>query len=211
MASLPKGQREQVMLLVAVLAFAAVGIYWYLPYRTKSDTIAESRARLEKLLTLNQKAKSEMAKGNLDQLRRQLAEYQQNLVLIRTLVPVGNEVPSLLEQVSTAARRAGLDVSAVDPQPVVEGDNYDTFRYKMVVIGGYNQLGEFFANVGNLTRIMLPVNLSLAAPANPAIAKDSKQQADAAVVEARFELETFVAKPKTADQPGPPKRGGAKQ
>jgi type IV pilus assembly protein PilO len=211
MASLPKGQREQVMLLVGVLALAAVGVYWYLPYRTKSTAIDDSRARLEKLATLNRNAKSEMAKGNLDQLRRQLAEYQQNLVLIRTLVPVGNEVPSLLEQVSTAARRAGLDVSAVDPQPVVEGDNYDTFRYKMVVIGGYNQLGEFFANVGNLTRIILPVNLSLAAPANPAIAKDSKAQSDAAVVEARFELETFVAKPKTADQPGPPKRGGAKQ
>ena len=154
---------------------------------------------------------SEMAKGNLDQLRRQLAEYQQNLVLIRTLVPVGNEVPSLLEQVSTAARRAGLDVSAVDPQPVAEGENYDTFRYKLIVIGGYNQLGEFFANVGNLTRIMLPVNLTLAAPANTNLSKDQQRAADAAVIEARFELETFVAKAPSADQPGPPKKGGAKQ
>jgi len=211
MASLPKGQREQFMLLLVVAAFAAAGAYFYLLYRPKADAIDKSRDRLAGLVTLNQKAKSEMAKGNLDQLRRQLAEYQQNLVLIRTLVPVGNEVPSLLEQVSTAARRAGLDVSAVDPQPVAEGENYDTYRYKMVVIGGYNQLGEFFANVGNLTRIILPVNLSLAAPSNPAIAKDSKQASDAAVVEARFELETFVAKPKSADQPGPPKKGGAKQ
>jgi type IV pilus assembly protein PilO len=211
MASLPKGQREQFMLLLVVAAFAAAGAYYYLLYRPKADAIDKSRDRLAGLVTLNQKAKSEMAKGNLDQLRRQLAEYQQNLVLIRTLVPVGNEVPSLLEQVSTAARRAGLDVSAVDPQPVAEGENYDTFRYKMVVIGGYNQLGEFFANVGNLTRIILPVNLSLAAPANPAISKDSKQASDAAVIEARFELETFVAKQKSADQPGPPKKGGAKQ
>lgn len=212
MASLPKGQREQVMLLVAILFLAAVPTFWYLAYKPKADVIEASRDRFDKLTALNQKAKSEMAKGNLDQLRRQLAEYQQNLVLIRTLVPVGNEVPSLLEQVSTAARRAGLDVSAVDPQPVVEGDNYDTFRYKMVVVGGYNQLGEFFANVGNLTRIILPVNLSLAAPANATVSKDSKLASDAAVIEARFELETFVAKPQSSgDQPGPPKKGGAKK
>jgi type IV pilus assembly protein PilO len=212
MIALPKGQREQTMLLVAIVAVAVLALYWWFPYRSKAAALDVSALRLEALTTKNQMAKSEMAKGNLDQLRRQLAEYQQNLVLIRTLVPVGNEVPSLLEQVSTAARRAGLDVSAVDPQPVVEGDNYDTYRYKMIVIGGYNQLGEFFSNVGNLTRIILPVNLSLAAPSNPQLVKDQNKPADAAVVEARFELETFVAKMQSnSGPPGPPKKGGAKK
>ena len=147
-----------------------------------------------------------MAKGSLEQLRVQLAEYQQNLVLIRTLVPTGNEVPSLLEQVSTAARRAGLDVSAVDPQPVVEGDNYDTYRYKMVVLGGYNALGEFFANVGNLTRIILPVNLALNIPASQNVGKARISQ-DQALVEARFELQTFVAKAPPPDQTAAAKKG----
>jgi type IV pilus assembly protein PilO len=210
MAGLPKGQREQVMLLLGVIAIAAIGIDWYYVYRPKADKIEQKREQLDRLVQINQKAKSEMTKGSLDQLRRQLAEYQQNLVLIRTLVPVGNEVPSLLEQVSTAARRAGLDVSAVDPQAVIEGENYDTYRYKMVVVGGYNALGEFFANVGNLTRIILPVNLSLAAPSNPQLSKAIKKTSDDAVVEARFELQTFVAKPQNMDQPGPKKSGAKK-
>ena len=211
MAGIPKGQREQVMLLVTVLSVAAMGLYWFYPYRSKANALEQGRLRLEQLTTKNLMAKSEMAKGNMDQLRRQLAEYQQNLVLIRTLVPVGNEVPSLLEQVSTAARRAGLDVSAVDPQPVVEGENYDTYRYKMIVIGGYNQLGEFFSNIGNLTRIILPVNLSLAAPTNPTLSKYQNRSPDAAVVEARFELQTFVAKLQAAAPTGPPKKAGAKK
>ncbi len=211
MVEFPRGQREQVMLLVVVASVAAMGLYWFYPYRSKAGTLIDGRERLERLTTKNQMAKSEMSKGNLDQLRRQLAEYQQNLVLIRTLVPVGNEVPSLLEQVSTAARRAGLDVSAVDPQAVIEGDNYDTYRYKMIVIGGYNQLGEFFSNVGNLTRIILPVNLSLAAPTNPTFGKDQNKTPDAAVVEARFELQTFVAKPQSSAPTGSPKKAGAKK
>ena len=38
---------------------------------------------------------------------------------------MANQVDTItehLEQISTAARRVGLDVSTVDPQPVVEGD-----------------------------------------------------------------------------------------
>jgi type IV pilus assembly protein PilO len=210
MAFPPKGQREQVMTLVGVLAILLIAVDWYYVYRPKANEIQAKRDQLERLLSVNEKAKSEMTKGSLDQLRRQLAEYQQNLVLIRTLVPVGNEVPSLLEQVSTAARRAGLDVSAVDPQAVIEGENYDTYRYKMTVVGGYNALGEFFANVGNLTRIILPVNLSLAAPSNPNLSKATRKTSDDAVVEARFELQTFVAKPQNMDQPGPKKSGAKK-
>jgi type IV pilus assembly protein PilO len=209
MAGLPKGQREQLMILVMVAAFGAAGAFWYFVYRPKATDLDKVADHVDALDQKNQKAKSEMAKGSLDQLRVQLAEYQQNLVLIRTLVPSGNEVPSLLEQVSTAARRAGLDVSAVDPQPVVEGDNYDTYRYKMVVLGGFNALGEFFANVGNLTRIILPVNLSLNLPASQSVSK-ARITADQAVIEARFELQTFVAKVPPADL-APTKKGGAKK
>ena len=42
--------------------------------------------------------------------------------VMRRLVPTGNEVPALLEQVSNAARRAGLDISSVEPQPVIAGE-----------------------------------------------------------------------------------------
>jgi type IV pilus assembly protein PilO len=210
MVSFPKGQREQVLLLVIIASVAAIGLYWYFPYRAMATELDEKKARVEQLVLNNQKAKSEMTKGSLDQLRKQLAEYEQNLVLVRTLVPVGNEVPSLLEQVSTAARRAGLDVSTVDPEAVVEGDNYDTYRYKMTVVGSYNALGEFFSNIGNLTRIILPVNMTLAAPTNPNLSK-SRQAPDKALIEAHFELQTFVSKVPSTEQPGPTKKGGAKR
>jgi type IV pilus assembly protein PilO len=151
MPGMPKGQREQSLILVCVIAIAAIGLYWYMVYSPRSDALAKQQDHIEALATMNQRAKSEMSKGNLSELRAQLATYQQNLSLIRTLVPVGNEVPALLEQVSTAARRAGLDLASVDPQPVQEGSNYDTYRYGMAIVGGYHQLAEFFANVGSAT------------------------------------------------------------
>jgi type IV pilus assembly protein PilO len=152
----------------------------------------------------------EVAKGNVNEIRRELAEYQQNLMLIRSLVPTGNEVPSLLEQISTAARRVGLDVATVDPQPVVEGENYDTYRYTMSVVGGYHELAEFLANVGNLTRIVLPVNVALALPNNAATVQAHKKEGEAAI-EARFQLQTFVTKAPSADPSfDAPRKSGVK-
>ncbi|HXT49057.1 MAG TPA: type 4a pilus biogenesis protein PilO [Gemmatimonadaceae bacterium] len=210
MPGLPKGQREQSLILVCVLAIAAIGLYWYMVYTPRATTLDKQQDRIESLVSMNQRAKSEMSKGNLSELRTQLAQYQQNLSLIRTLVPAGNEVPALLEQVSTAARRAGLDLSSVDPAPVQEGSNYDTYRYGIAITGGYHELAEFFTNVGSLTRIVLPVNVQLSL-ANANAAKQAHAQSGDAQIEARFQLQTFVTHNPAEDaESQPPTQKGAK-
>ena len=211
MALLPKGQREQSLVLVGVLGLVAIGAFWYFAYNPRSDKLDTMQAHVDQLVQVNQKAKSEMAKGTADDLRKQLVEYQQNLALIRTLVPTGNEVPSLLEQVSTAARRVGIDLSTVDPQPVQEGDDYDTYKYSVSVVGGYHQLGQFLTNVGSLTRIVLPVNMTLQVPTVQNAAR-SRQNPTAAQIEAKFQLQTYVARKAIEDdnQPAPPRKAGVK-
>jgi type IV pilus assembly protein PilO len=113
---------------------------------------------------------------------------------MRQLVPTGNELPALLEQVSTAARREGLDISTVEPQPVVEGDQFDTYRYKIAVTGGYHALGEFLSNVGSLTRIVAPINLTLAPATNPNVTAVKLRPAGTAAIESKFEIQTYVVR-----------------
>lgn len=202
MALMPKTQREQILVFVAVLAALATGAYWYFIFQGKSVEIAEKSERLETVVSLNQKARTELARGNVGQLRAQLTGYRQNLELIRTLVPTSNEVPSLLEQVSSAARREGLDIAAVDPHPVIEGEQYDTYRYDIGVVGGYHALGAFLANVGSLQRIVAPVNLKLTPPTNQAAAQNKKRK-NLAPIEARFQIETYVARKAATDEDAP--------
>jgi type IV pilus assembly protein PilO len=210
MAGMPKGQREQSLLLVCIVALAAIGLYWYLVYQPHSLTLDEQQTRVEALVALNDKAKAEMAKGDMNEIRRELADQQRSLSLIRSLVPSGNEVPALLEQVSTAARHVGLDVATVDPQPVAPGGDYDTYRYGMSIVGGYHELAEFFANVGSLTRIVLPMNVSLQT-SNNANAKKTRRGSEGAVIEARFQLQTFVTHSTEGNADDlPPMRGSAK-
>ena len=208
MALLPKNQRDQVMVLLVIVAVALVGLYYAYVWSPKADVLADLQSHVDSLDMSNQRAKAELAKGNVEQLRAEAAKLQENLEVMRQLVPTSNEVPALLEQVSTAARRVGLDLATVKPQPVIEGDQFDTYRYSVAVIGDYHALGEFLANVGSLTRIVAPVNLALSPFTGGAV--DQRKKAlknNNSVLDSRFELQTYVTK--TAP-PRPAQAGGSK-
>jgi len=209
MALLPKNQRDQVMVLLIIVAVALIGLYYAYVYSPKSDVLTGLQAHVDSLDASNQRAKAELAKGNVEELRAEAARLQASLEVMRQLVPTSNEVPALLEQVSTAARRVGLDLATVKPQPVIEGDVFDTYRYQVAVIGDYHALGEFLTNVGSLTRIVAPVNLTLSPlGAGGALEQRKKaQKENNSVLDSRFEIQTYVAK--TAP-PRPAPAGGSK-
>ena len=133
MALLPKKQRDQAMVLVCIVAAALGGLYYMYVWSPKRTELAALSVRVDSLELANTRARTEIAKGTADQLQAEAEQYGRDLEIMRTLVPTGNELPGLLEQVSTSARRAGLDLSAVEPQPVEEGEQFDTYKYKIAV------------------------------------------------------------------------------
>jgi type IV pilus assembly protein PilO len=192
MAFPPKSQREQAMLLVSVVAISLIGLYYSYVFSPKTETMVSIAERVDTLESRNERARAELKKGNVDALKAEAARHAQDLEVMRTLVPTGNEVPALLEQVSTAARRVGLDIAAVQPEPVIEGDQFDTYRYKISVTGGYHSVAEFLTNVGSLTRIIAPVNLALTPAANTGSGRGRSLGASA--LDTKCEIQTYVAK-----------------
>jgi type IV pilus assembly protein PilO len=138
MGLMPQTQREKILFAVIFFALAGLGLYYQYVFSPKGAEITAIETHLEALNTQNQKAKVELGKGTVEELRAQAQRYQANLTLMRQLVPTGNEVPALLEQVSTAARRVGLDISEVAPAPPIVGETFDTYRYKLRVAGEYH-------------------------------------------------------------------------
>ncbi|MEQ1691050.1 MAG: type 4a pilus biogenesis protein PilO [Gemmatimonas sp.] len=203
MALLPTSQRDQIKLMIGFAAAALAVAYYVYPYAARNEQIVAETQRLEQLEDANQKAAREFASGSIDELRVQTAQNRSALVVMRRLVPTGNEVPALLEEVSTAARRAGLDVGGVTPEAVIRGDKYDTYRYTVTIIGGYHQFGEFLANVGSLARIVAPVNFSIVAsgPGRPQVIKTSDKNALASTITLQTYVErTVPAKPAAAKE-----------
>lgn len=194
----PKTQRDQLMVLVTIVGVALGMLYWNFVWKPKDAALSTVAARVDTLESANQRAKAELARGNVDQLREEAVALKASLDVMRQLVPNGNEVPALLEQVSTAARRVNLDISSVEPSPVIEGEMFDTYRYKVTVLGPYHSIAEFLTNVGSLTRIIAPVNLALSPLSSPS---DARQAAKTTMLNTKFEIQTYVAKPSAKRAP----------
>jgi type IV pilus assembly protein PilO len=192
MALLPQNQRDQVMVLVCILSVLLAGAYWNWVWSPKDQALTALEARVDTLEMRNDTARADMARGTVAELQAEAERYARDLEVMRRLVPITNELPALLEQVSTAARREGLDLAAVEPQPVVEGELFDTYRYKVVVTGGFHALGEFLSNVGSLTRIVAPINVQLAPATNKEIMAVKRAPEGTAAIDSRFEIQTYV-------------------
>ena len=68
------------------------------------DTIARLQAATDS-------AKRELARGTVEDLRKRLDTYRGSLSLLRRLVPERNEVPNLLDDISSRGKIRGVTLS----------------------------------------------------------------------------------------------------
>lgn len=193
-------KREQSLLAVILFAVGLSVLFYMYVFTPKAETITEQSAHVDALAGANQKAANELKAGNLRQLKEDAARYAENLAVMRQLVPTVNEVPGLLEQVSNSARRVGLDIASVTPQPVASGgEGYDAHRYRLIVKGGFNNMTEFLTNVGSLPRIVTPMVLKMKmadGPQAPQVGAGTRRRmpASEAPIATEFDIETYVAR-----------------
>jgi type IV pilus assembly protein PilO len=150
MAGMPTTQRDQLLLAVAFLAVIGAGAYWYFVDAPLQLEFAAQQARIDSLAASNQKARAALARGNVASIRAEADSLRANLDVMRTLVPASNEVPALVENVSNAARRARLELAGLDPQPPIEGEMFDTYRYRIRLNGSYHEIGAVLSNIASL-------------------------------------------------------------
>src|SRR6478735_2278976 len=160
----------------------------------KQDSINTFQARIDS-------AKAELAKGSVEDLRRRLEGYRTSLDLLRRLVPEQNEVPNLLDDITTRAKFRGVEVAAFSPGPVTPGPApFTTQKWDMVIYGHYDQLGEFLSDVASLPRIVVPVDLKVKTAAD-AIAK-TYGDSTGSLLQATFSVRTYVKTPQTEGTDG---------
>ena len=196
MAGLPTNQRDQVMLLVGVVGIIGAFAFWNWVYSPKNEALDLTREHIEKLDASNQRAKAIMARGSVEELQEESKRLQANLDLMRTLIPTGNEVPALLDQILGAARRTGLEFSNFAPTATVQGESFDTYRFRMSMQGSYHQIGELLTAIGSLRRVIVPVNVSLAASTTR---EARANRPDERILTANFDIQTYVVRTTTGE------------
>jgi type IV pilus assembly protein PilO len=157
----------------------------------RKDRVVALRDTIAVLSAATDSAKKELARGTVEDLRKRLETYRGSLSLLRRLVPERNEVPNLLDDISSRGKIRGVTLSQVVPLPVEAGPvPFDTYKYNMSVIGHYDQIGEFLADVASLQRIIVPYDLTVSA-ANTNAAK-ALGDTSGSLLEAKFQVRTYV-------------------
>ena len=198
MPSMPTSQRDQAMLLVGILGIVGAVAYWNFMYSPKALELQESRTAVEALETANTRARAAVTRGSVAEIRAEADQMVQSLEVIRTLIPTGNEVPALLDQINVAARRAGLEFSNFQPGQTTTGAQFDTYRFKMSVRGSFHEITTLLTAIGGLPRIIVPTNVTLVEAAARTAATAAPIDPARRELNATFDIETYVAHADTA-------------
>jgi Tfp pilus assembly protein PilO len=133
------------------------------------ERIVAMRDTIARFEAATDSAKKELARGTVADVRKRL-------------------------EISTRGKIRGITLSQVVPQPVEPGPSpFNTYKYNMSVIGRYDQIGQFLADVASLQRIIVPYDVTVAA-ANSSTAKVLGDSTEA-LLEAKFQIRTYVKSP----------------
>jgi type IV pilus assembly protein PilO len=142
------------MLFVAILIFG----YFFL--------IQEEESKLERLSTMEVSLKKDFeAKAfrvaNLEEYRAQMVEMETRFGSLLKQLPKDTEVPGLIDDISTAALNAGLDLKSIDPQKMKKTEFYKELPINIEVSGDYHEMGAFVSGVASLPRIVTLHNFDI--------------------------------------------------
>jgi len=205
-ALLPSDQRSQVMLLLTLFAFGGGYAFWNFYYEGTSQQIASTAAEIDSLRAIVERAKQDLARGTMEDLREKVDRYRSMLGLMRRLVPDQNEVPAMIDDISTRAKVRGVTIGKIEPLPVEPGPPFDTYRYRLEIMGHYDQLGEYLSDIASLPRIVVPQDVVLKAASQGAqrLLNDTL----GTLLQANLAVRTFVKSP--PPPPRPPAKPGTK-
>ena len=206
MALLPQDRQSQVMLLITIAVFGLGYAFWNYWEQPTSQEIRAVQTETDSLQAIIDKAKQDLASGTVEDLRRKVEQYTALLGVMRRLVPDKNEVPALIDDISTKAKVRGVTIGRIEPQAVEPGPPFDTYRYRLEIIGHYDQLGEFLSDIASLQRIIVPQDVNLKAANTQA--QKLIGDTTGALLEAQFMIRTYVKA--APPPPSPPGKKGAK-
>jgi len=141
-----------IVLVIALIWLIFLSEYLPICYKVDSKKLDEVQTDLQQVAAELQRLRA--AAANLPRLERDLAEMQERWEALSGLLPEESEMAALLGEVTTAGMRAGIQFTHFEPQPPQQFDLFIQHPVRLAVQGGYHQVGAFFDNLCNLSRLV---------------------------------------------------------
>src|SRR2546430_3823919 len=143
MALMPQDRQSQVMLLITMLMGGLGWAFWTYWEQPTGQQIEATRVEIDSLQGIVDRAKTDLASGTVEDLRRKVEEYSALLGVMRQLVPEKNEVPALIDDISTKAKLRGVAIGRLEPLAVEAGAPFGNHKYPLEDVEHHQQPGGF--------------------------------------------------------------------
>jgi type IV pilus assembly protein PilO len=182
----------------AAVVMVLLVVLWFL---WLSDTQTELSAEQEKELKLRDEYKVKLGKAvNLEALKKQREQVQQYVTQLEKQLPSKAEMDALLSDINQAGLGRSLQFDLFRPGQVAVKEYYAELPISVRVTGRYHDIGNFAADIANLSRIVTLNNLSVAP------VKDGTLAMDATAKTYRYlDADEISAQRKAAAKKGPAK------
>ncbi len=185
----PKQKNALVVGLLFVVGLYLVNTYWRVE-------VEQGESRLEVLENNNRTAEIIAARGGTD-LEERMAVYERHIAQLEALIPLEEQVASLLNDLTLLARDLGVELDMMRPEPSEPSDFYTKQTYSLRVIGEYHDVSRYITRVASLERIITPIDLALSLFATPDRFREYESP-----VQAEFRIQTYVITSAESLSPG---------
>ncbi|TXT41639.1 MAG: type IV pilus assembly protein PilO [Comamonadaceae bacterium] len=164
----PALPRYLVFVGLAVFCVVMLWFFWL------SDNQTVLTTEQEKELTLRDEYKLKLGKAiNLEALKKQREQVQQYVTQLEKQLPSKAEMDALLSDVNQAGLGRSLQFDLFRPGQVVVKDYYAELPIALRVTGRYHDMGNFAADVANLSRIVTLNNMTIIPVKDGSLAMDA--------------------------------------
>ena len=140
-----------VAVMAVVLVVAAYAIFGM--DGCPNDQIAQKEAEVEKLKA--QFYEKAQRANNLEAYEEQKRKLESMLRDQLNMLPNSNEIAQLLSDISKTATDNGLKLEKINWAPEQRKEMYTEIPMDIVIVGDYARMGNFTADVANLSRIVV--------------------------------------------------------
>lgn len=158
----PKPQKIALGVFGLVVIGAASYFLLLSPLDTKVSQLRAQNASLNDELV-----KSRAMVADLARSRREAAELEAKIAVLKDRLPSEREMPTLYRTLSDAGTQAGLGIALFQPRQAQVRDYYAEIPITLSGEGTYHQVGEFFERLARLPRVVTVSELKLSATNRP--------------------------------------------
>ncbi|MFC5579269.1 type 4a pilus biogenesis protein PilO [Lysobacter niabensis] len=136
-----------------IIALLIIFLSWWLFVR---DKLAELKTLENKETELRQEFETKQGRAaNLEPLKQQLAQMEEQLKQMLRQLPSKTEMPDLIVDISQTALATGITNELFQPGPEIPKEFYAEKPIALRMVGTYHQFGGFVSGVATLPRVVI--------------------------------------------------------